>query len=341
MSQATKSPSTWTNLRELPSNLWNSLFRNPLPGNDLERASTSFTNFFLHIHPVKVHRNTLRPLYTLGLGLINFNAFVDTIFAARLLDKYQAPSSINAAFRLYIFPQGMFSVAVATVLFPSLSRLATRGDFDGFRSMVTGGLRQIAFLLIPASVICAVLAEPIVRLVYQRGDFTSSQTTVVAASLAAFALGLAFNGAMLMLNRAFFSLQAAWVPTGVALANLGLNAVLDAIFYRFGIWGIPLSTSLVNIAGTVVLLILLRRRLGRLDITRTMSSVLRISLASLVLAGVAYGIWWPLDHELGRRFVAQVVSLGLALAGGAAVYVLVCRLLRVDELRALYLLRRA
>ena len=109
---------------------------------------------------------------TLGLGLINFNAFVDTIFAARLLDKYQAPSSINAAFRLYIFPQGMFSVAVATVLFPSLARLATRGDFDGFRRMVARGLRQIAFLLIPASVICAVLAEPIVRLVYQRGDFT-------------------------------------------------------------------------------------------------------------------------------------------------------------------------
>src|SRR6185312_4213736 len=127
------------------------------------------------------------------------------------------------------------------------------------------------------------------------GDFTSSQTTVVAASLAAFALGLAFNGAMLMLNRAFFSLQAAWVPTGVALA---------AVFYRFGIWGIPLSTSIVNIVGTVVLLVLLRRKLGRLDITRTMSSVLRISLASLVLAGVAYGIWWPLDHELGRRFVA-------------------------------------
>jgi hypothetical protein len=137
----------------------------------------------------------------------------------------------------------LISVAVATVLFPSLSRLATRRDFDGFRSMVTGGMRQIAFLLIPASVICAVLAEPIVRLVYQRGDFTPSQTTVVAASLAAFSLGLAFNGAMLMLNRAFFSLQAAWVPTGVALANLGLNAVLDAAFYRLGIWGIPLSTS--------------------------------------------------------------------------------------------------
>jgi len=114
---------------------------------------------------------------------------------------------------------------------------------------------------------------------------------------------------MLMFNRAFFSLQRPWLPTWVALGNLGLNAVLDAGFYRFGIWGIPLSTSIVNIAGTFVLLVHLRRKLGRLDITRTMSSVLRISLASLVLAGVAYGVWWPLDHEVGRRFVAQVVSL--------------------------------
>jgi putative peptidoglycan lipid II flippase len=277
---------------------------------------------------------------TLGLGLINFNAFVDTIFAARLLDKYQAPSSINAAFRLYIFPQGMFSVAVATVLFPTLSRLATRRDLEGFRSMVSAGLRQIAFLLIPASVVCAVFAEPIVRIVYQRGDFTAPQTDVVADCLAAFSLGLAFNGAMLMLNRAFFSLQSAWIPTAVALATLGLNAALDAAFYRFGIWGIPLSTSVVNIAGTFVLLVMLRRRLGRLDLGRTVDSVIRIAVASVLLGAVAYGVWRPLDDALGHRFVAQVVSLGLALVVGAAVYVLACRLLRVQELRALRLLRR-
>jgi putative peptidoglycan lipid II flippase len=278
---------------------------------------------------------------TLGLGLINFNAFVDTIFAARLLDKYQAPSSINAAFRLYIFPQGMFSVAVATVLFPTLSRLATRRDLEGFRSMVSAGLRQIAFLLIPASVVCAVLAEPIVRIVYQRGDFTAPQTDVVADCVVAFSLGLAFNGAMLMLNRAFFSLQSAWIPTAVALANLGVNAALDAAFYRVGIWGIPLSTSLVNIAGTFALLVLLRRKLGRLDLGRTLDSVIRIAIASALLAAVAYGVWRPLDDALGHRFVAQVVSLGLALVVGAAVYLLACRLLRVQELRALRLLRRS
>jgi putative peptidoglycan lipid II flippase len=277
---------------------------------------------------------------TLGLGLINFNAFVDTLFAARLLDKYQAPSSINAAFRLYIFPQGMFSVAVATVLFPTLARMATRNNMDGFRSTVSSGMRQIAFMLIPASVICAVLAVPIVRIVYQRGDFTPDQTHVVAACLAAFSLGLTFNGAMLMLNRGFFSLQTAWVPTWVAIGNLGLNAALDASFYRLGIWGIPLSTSLVNIAGTVALLIFLRKRLGRLDLGRTADAVVRISVASLVVAGVAYGIWWPLDHELGHRFVAQVVSLGAALLAAGIAYLLACRLLGVRELDTLLSLRR-
>jgi putative peptidoglycan lipid II flippase len=287
-------------------------------------------------------RQTLKLMLpiTLGLGLINFNAFIDTIFAARLLDKYQAPSSINAAFRLYIFPQGMFSVAVATVLFPSLARLATRADFDGFRATVVRGLRQIAFLLIPASVVCAVLAEPIVRIVYQRGDFTPSQTHVVAACLAAFSLGLAFNGAMLMLNRGFFSMQAAWIPTWVALANLGLNAALDAAFYKLGIWGIPLATSVVNIAGTIALLMLLRRKVGSLDGRRTTDTVLRITAASAVLAGVCYGVWRPLDDALGHRFVAQVVSLGAALALGGAAYLLVCRLLGVRELNVILSLRR-
>jgi len=180
-----------------------------------------------------------------------------------------------------------------------------------------------------------------VRIVYQRGDFTPSQTTVVADCLAAFAIGLAFNGAMLMLNRAFFSLQNAWVPTAVALANLGLNAALDAAFYRLGIWGIPLATSIVNVAGTFALLVLLRRHLGRLDLGRTLDSVIRITAASLVLGGVAYGVWRPLDDALGHRFVAQLVSLGVALAVGAAVYLVMCRLLRVQELRALRLLRRS
>ena len=276
---------------------------------------------------------------TLGLGLINFNAVIDSAFASRLIDPQLAPTAIDKAFRLYMLPQGMFSVAIATVLFPSLARLAARGDMPAFRGTVGLGLRQIAFLLVPASVVSAVLAEPITRLVYQRGHFEPSQTSVVAGALAAFSAGLVFNGAMLMLNRAFFSLQSNWIPTVVALGNLVLNAALDAAFYRFGTWGIPLSTAVVNLAGTAVLLVLLRRRLGRIEGRETADSLARIVVASLALGAVAFGVWYGLDRAAGRSFGGQLLSVSAALAAGTAVYLVACRALRVREMEALLALR--
>jgi putative peptidoglycan lipid II flippase len=273
---------------------------------------------------------------TLGLGLINFNAIVDSIFASRLIDPEQAPTAIDKAFRIYMLPQGIFSVAVATILFPTLARLAARGDMDGFRRTSATGLRQIGFLLIPASAAIATLATPIVRLVYQHGSFTASQTPVVAQCLAAFSLGLAFNGAMLMLNRSFFSLQSPWVPTAVAVLNLVLNAVLDALFYHFGAWGIPLSTSLVNIAGTLALLWFLRRRIGRIELTETIRSTALVLVASAALAVVAHEVWAALDSLLGRSITGQIVSLLGASVAGLATYLGVCLLLGVRELRPLH-----
>ena len=253
---------------------------------------------------------------TLGLGLINFNAVVDSIFASRLIDPKLAPTAIDRAFRLYMLPQGIFSVAITTVLFPSLARLAARDDRAGFRNTLALGLRQIAFLLIPASVISALLAEPITRLVYQRGAFEAAQTPVVAGALAAFSAGLFFNGMMLLLNRGFFSLQSNWIPTAIALGNLGLNAALDGAFYRFGTWGLPLATSVVNVVGSGVLLVLMRRRLGRINFGEIADSVLRIVAASAVLAGAAYGTWFGLDQALGRSFAGQLGSVVTSLVVG-------------------------
>jgi putative peptidoglycan lipid II flippase len=277
---------------------------------------------------------------TLGIGLINFNMFVDTLFAARFLDPELAPSAIDAAFRIYMLPQGMFSVAVATVLFPRLSRLAARADTQGFRETVSLGLGQIGFLLIPASAVSALLAVPIVRLLYERGAFGPEETRVVAAALAAFSLGLTFNGTMLMLNRAFFSLQSPWLPTAIALGNLFLNAALDAALYRVGIWGIPLATSLVNVAGTVALLVVFRRRQGRIGGRALLSSYLRIIAAAAVAAAVAGAVWLGLDSALGRSLGAQVVSVGGAIVVSGAAYLGMAHLMRVPELRALLSLRR-
>ena len=180
---------------------------------------------------------------TLGLGLINFNTLIDTLFASRLIDPELAPTAIDKAYRLYLLPQGIFSIAIATVLFPLMSRLAARRDDRGFANTVGLGLRQIAFTLIPGERRLgrsgrADCPPPVpARRVHAAPDRRSWP-----ARWRPFPLGLVFNGAMLMLMRTFFSLQSNWIPTTIALANLGVNAALDAVFYRLGIWGIPLAT---------------------------------------------------------------------------------------------------
>ena len=276
---------------------------------------------------------------TLTIGLINVNFVVDTLFASRLLDPELAPAAIDKAFRLYMLPQGIFSVAVATVLFPTLARLAARGDDAGLRRSLDGGLRQIAFLLVPAALLSIVLADPIVRLVYQRGEFTDEDTTIVAQCLQAFSLGLVFNGWALILNRSFYAVQTNWVPTAIALGAVALNAAFDAIFYRMGIWGIPLATSTVNVIVAVVLVAMLRRRIGLEHVAQTFGVVLRIVAVSVLAAGAAFAAWYALDRWLGQELLAQVVSLGSAFAVGGLVYLGVARALGLRELEALLLLR--
>ena len=272
---------------------------------------------------------------TLTLGLINVSTLIGTLFASRLIDPDLAPRAIDLAFRLYMLPQGIFSVAVATVLFPTMARLAARGDMPGFGRTVDTGVRQIGFLLIPAGLVTAVLAEPIIRLLYQRGEFAPDQTPVVAGALAAFSVGLVFNGWMLLLNRAFYGLRMNWIPTLVALGNLFVNVVLDLLFVPLGIWGIPLATSLVNIAGTAMLLVLLRRRVGRIHFGEVASSSWRIVVASGLAGGAAFGVWYGLDDTFGRGLLGQLVSLGVGLTLAGAIYIGACRVLRVRELDTL------
>ncbi len=127
----------------------------------------------------------------------------------------------------------------------------------------------------------------------------------------------------------------------MALGNLGLNAALDGAFYTLGIWGLPLSTSVVNIAGSAALFVLLRRRLGRIELGETSRTLALVTTASAVLAGVSYGLWWSFHHALGHSFAAALAALLLALVGGLGSYLLACRALGVRELEALLSLRRS
>jgi putative peptidoglycan lipid II flippase len=246
-----------------------------------------------------------------------------------------APRAIDAAFRIYMLPQGMFSVAIATVLFPALSRYAARGDLDGLRALTANGMRQIFLLLIPAAAATLALATPITRLIYQHGQFGSSSTDLVSSALFWFSFSLPFSGVNLLLTRTFFSLQKPWITTGIAALNLTVNVgVSVALYGPFGIPGIVIGTAVSSAVMTLAQMHFLRRELhGRLEVRRTAVVTAQITAAAALLAGAAYLVWYGLDRALGEGVPAQILSVGIALCVGAVIYAFTVLALRIPEAR--------
>ncbi len=268
---------------------------------------------------------------TIGLGIINFDLLINSIIGT-LISK-QTPAAIDAAFRVYMLPQGMFSVAVATVLFPTLSRLAARRDLAGLRRTLGTGLRQIFLFLVPAAVFSAVLAQPIVQLLYERGEFGPSSTDTVALALFWFSFSLPFAGANLLLTRTFFSLQEPWMPTKLAGANLAVNAVVSLLLYRpFGIAGVVIGTAVASLGMTLGQYFVLRRHLGGdLEGAKTLRALAQISAAAALMGALAWAAHAQLTELVGDGFLAQLVAVGFAAAVAAAAYAGAALLLRVEE----------
>jgi putative peptidoglycan lipid II flippase len=257
---------------------------------------------------------------TIGLGIINIDVFINSTLGS--LVSEQAPRAIDAAFRIYMLPQGMFSVAVATVLFPTLSRFAARRDIDGLRAAMASGVRQIGLLLVPSAAFMLVLATPIVRLVYQHGSFGPESTELVSSALYWFSFSLPFAGINLLLIRTFFSLQKTWLPTVVSVGGLVVNLGVSLALYKpYGIAGLVVGTAASNAATMFLLMYFLRPLLhGSVDGRSTLIHFVAMSIASVLLGLVSYIVWTAVDSVLGRGLIAQILSVGLAAAAGAAAY---------------------
>jgi putative peptidoglycan lipid II flippase len=280
---------------------------------------------------------------TIALGLINFSLLVNSLFGTLVSDN--APAAIDKAFRIYQLPQGLFSISIATILFPTLARFAARGARDDLRRTMGNGVRQICLWLIPSAVIMAVLAEPITRLVYERGAFGAEATELTSTAMLWWSISLPFQGVSLLFSRTFFSLQRPWATTALAGVNLVVNAALAAALYGpFEIAGIVLGT----VAGTIVMCVaqgaMLRGELGGIEGVQTLASALRMLAAAALLGAVAYGAWYGIDAALGRSLAAQALSVLGGIAAGGLAYAGAVWLLRVPEarqLRSLLLRRRA
>jgi putative peptidoglycan lipid II flippase len=281
---------------------------------------------------------------TIGLGIVNLDALINSTFGA-LVHTHppgQAPRAIQLAFLIYMLPQGVFSVAVATVLFPTLSRQAARRAPAEMRHTLANGMRQINLLLIPSAVGLMVLATPITRVVFQHGHFNAISTHLTSLALFWFAVSLPFAGLNLLLTRTFFALQRPWIPTGLAAINMTVDIVLSIALYRpLGIQGLVIGTAVANIVMTWLLVRRLRIGFnGRLEGSQTVMITARIVVASILTGAIARGAWTLLDRLAGGSLAGQLVSVVLAVIVATGFYAWVVLQMRIPEARQIERLLR-
>jgi putative peptidoglycan lipid II flippase len=263
-------------------------------------------------------------------GLINFSLLINSSVGSTVSEE--APRAIDAAFRIFQLPQGVFALALATVLFPTLSRYAARDDLERLRASSANGVRQLALLLIPAAAIFIALAEPITRLIYEHGAFGASSTEQVSEALFWFAFALPLNGINLLLSRTFFSFQRPWLACGWAGVNVVVNLVVSlALAGPLDIAGVVIGTIAGNVVMVAGQVLWLRRELHGFEGRRTLVAISGMVAAAAVAGGAAYGVWAALDSALGDALGAQLVSVGLACATGVGLYGAGVALLRIPE----------
>jgi putative peptidoglycan lipid II flippase len=257
---------------------------------------------------------------------VQVNVLINSIFASYLQDG--AVSWLNIAFRLMQLPLGIFGVAVATVTLPLVSRSVALGNIAQFRSALSHAIRLVMLLTIPAAIGLIILAEPIIRLIYEHGRFTAFATEQTAAALRCYAFGLVAYSADKILVPAFYALDKRYLPMLVSFSAIVVNFCLCwflAFHLQLGHRGLALSTSAVAITNFLFLYGMMRRYAGRLETGLMLKTLLKLLLAGALLAGICLlaqtylfsggivvGLWGNLGAMLLTIAVGSTVFFGAA-----------------------------
>jgi putative peptidoglycan lipid II flippase len=267
---------------------------------------------------------------TLGLAAVQINVFVNTYLAT---SEPRAVSWLSYAFRLMYLPIGLFGVSIATAALPEIARRASDGDVAGMRRTISGALRMMLMLNVPATIGLIALAHPIVALLLERGKFTPHDTGATAIALMFYAPGLLGYSAVKIASPSFYSLRDSRTPVTVSvvsvLVNLGINLMLVRVMaYR----GLALGTALAAMFNAGTLLWLLRNRLGGLEGRRVTVAFAKIACASIAMGAAAnLSAGWLGSHVPAAGSMWRAIELAAAIAVGLAVLVASARVLRIAE----------
>jgi putative peptidoglycan lipid II flippase len=257
------------------------------------------------------------------------------VLADRIEGGYTAYA---AAFILFQLPHAIFAVSIFSALLPAMSGRWADGDVDGFRRLLSQGIRATAAIVIPAALGYLVLARPIVRLLLEHGVTTPSSGDLVADVLVGFSVGLFPFSAFQLLLRAYYAMQNTRTPALVNLAAVAINVVADLVLFfgaDLGVQGLALGHAISYGFGSVALLLLIRRRLRGIDGARVLGTVGRTLLAGAATAATAWLVARWLGTTVGTATLTeQSLQVFTAIASGVATFVAASTVMRIEEVDA-------
>jgi putative peptidoglycan lipid II flippase len=277
----------------------------------------------------------------IGLGVVHLNQLLAIVLASFLV--VGSLGYLNVAWLLIMSPL-VLAMAVSTAVFPTLAEESALERRDEVRGLFLMALRMIVFLTVPASIGLIALAEPIIRLFFERGEFSAESTRMTAFALRFYALGLLGHATVEIVDRVFYAFHDTWTPVKVAVgaivANLGLSVVLMRTPLNYG--GLALANALAAVGEGAALVWLLSRKMrsenGRgLGLANLGHGLGRIAAAALMM-GIAVFLLGELlfrSIELAPTIEHALVLLA-CISGGAAVYLVLARALRVQEVATLW-----
>ena len=265
-----------------------------------------------------------------GSGVYQLNIVIDTICAS--ISSIVGPGGISALFysnQLIQLPLGVFGYALSTAALPSLSTMVAQKEIDKFKRTVVFSLENIFFIIFPVSVLMILLSEPIVRVLFERGQFDAYSTDITSLALMFLSLGLFSFGGSKILTTAFYALKDTRTPVKVAAVVLVLNAGLNVtLMGPMGIGGIALASSAASVVGFFLLLIFLEKKIG--IFTHSLRNFVSKIIAASLVAGICVEILQGLIVNWRILELFKVAGLGL---GGLVFYGIVSYFLRIPQAR--------
>ena len=266
---------------------------------------------------------------------VQINVMLSSIFASCLVIKDGPVTWLGQAFRLVQLPLGLFGVAVATVTVPAMSRLATEGITPAFKQMLGRGLKLVFLMTLPAAVGLAILAEPIISLIFQRGRYTAYDTHMAAIALQSYAWGLVFFSSIKVIQPAFYAIERRFVPLVVSLIAVVVSAGMNTItvfWLKLGHEWLALSTSVSALVNFALLFLAMRKVAGGLDTKGLAINAAKLLASVICMAVVCWVCRATLLHDFTEKaLVLRILFLGVTIGGAAAVYFGMNALLKNEE----------